>query len=119
MSEESIPFREPTAAERRLLKALLQRANGVSVEDDYVGRIRVQPMDDGAMGSFRISVDPGDRHRTVHTVASEVEFTDEDKVRVSVALSVDETGMPIEVDIWKTDFSPLIAIPYDFDEAAQ
>ncbi|MGT2430711.1 DUF6984 family protein [Cupriavidus basilensis] len=40
-----------------------------------------------------------------------VEFFDEDGVAVIVTLSLDNYGDLYELDIWKTDFSPLRRLP--------
>ena len=42
-------------------------------------------------------------------------FTDEDGVKVIASLNVDSDGHLFELDIWKTDFSPLLRIPAEFE----
>lgn len=42
---------------------------------------------------------------------AEYQFTDADGVEVLASLNVDQDGRPFELDMWKTDFSPLIRIP--------
>ncbi|WP_420885213.1 DUF6984 family protein, partial [Candidatus Symbiothrix dinenymphae] len=37
---------------------------------------------------------------------------DEDGVDVIASLNIDDTGDLYELDIWKTDFSPLIKLPW-------
>jgi hypothetical protein len=70
-------------------------------------------MDDGGMGSLRLATDealqkPG---RLVGPRAAEVQFIDADGVPVLASLNLDQNGELMELDIWKTDFSPLIRIP--------
>ena len=65
------------------------------------------------MGSLRLS---GRKTGLLH-VAAELEFTDVDGVPVSVALFVDDDGTPLELDMWKVDFNPLIEIPVDLPAA--
>lgn len=42
---------------------------------------------------------------------SEYMFKDEDRIDVIALLNVDKNGNLFELDMWKTDFSPLIKIP--------
>jgi hypothetical protein len=42
---------------------------------------------------------------------SQVEFLDVDGVTVNVALYLDKNGDLFELDMWKTDDTPLIEIP--------
>ena len=42
---------------------------------------------------------------------SRLEFTDSDGVVVSVTLNLDQRGKLFEVDVWKTDFQPVIDVP--------
>jgi hypothetical protein len=68
------------------------------------------------MGSLRLIVD-GRPHskRKFDTCAAELHFADVDGVAVVASLYLDSEGLPLELDIWKTDFSPLNTIPNDFD----
>jgi len=42
---------------------------------------------------------------------AEYQFTDADGVEVLISLNVDADGRPFELDVWKTDFSPLVRMP--------
>ena len=74
--------------------------------------IEVEPMDDGGMGSlyFPSPQKPRAQRRFGKCVAR-TEFTDDDGVVVSAALNVDQDGDLFELDIWKTDFSPVSSLP--------
>jgi hypothetical protein len=67
-------------------------------------------MSDGQMGSLAISAETTEARKLGRTVA-EFQFSDRDGVTVLASLNVDEQGLPMEVDVWKTDFSPLLEIP--------
>lgn len=69
----------------------------------------VQPMPDGGMGSLAIA--PVDSSRRFGSQAAECHFHDEDGVLVSVALNLDESGRPFEIDVWRVDFSRTVAWP--------
>ena len=108
-------FRRPTPNELLVLKELASIA-GMERPDDWLSTLQVQEMDDGGMGSLELmSRDPpsGDGQKTV-TCKAAVQFTDEDGVEVIVSLNAGEDGIPFELDMWKTDFSPLVRIPNAF-----
>ncbi|GAC1430530.1 MAG: hypothetical protein NVSMB7_06850 [Chitinophagaceae bacterium] len=67
-------------------------------------------MDDGGMGSFSVFPDASDigGKRKFGKQVSEFEFIDDDGVTVIVFLNVDKQNKPLEVDIWKTDYKPVI-----------
>jgi hypothetical protein len=103
-------WRSPSPSER----ALLVRLGGLAhLPSDWLDRVRVREMPDGGMGSLQLSIDDESGSRFGETVA-ELRFADRDGVPVLVSLNVDQEGRPFELDIWKTDFSPLIQIPEDF-----
>lgn len=108
-------FRRPTPNELLVLKELASIA-GMERPDDWLSTLQVQEMDDGEMGSLElVSGEPpyGDSQKTV-TCKAAVQFTDEDGVEVIASLNAREDGVPFELDMWKTDFSPLIRIPSTF-----
>lgn len=112
MSNEFTRFREPTASERRLLAALMENSEGIATGPDWIDSVRIQSLEDGGMGSFRIASPEADgHHRVLGEVVSEGQFTDDDGVRVLVSLSVDSNGHPFEVDVWKSDFNPVVRFP--------
>ena len=70
-------------------------------------------MDDGGMGSLRLQVDTSGGIRRFGRCASELRFRDVDGVLVVATLNIDDAGLPFELDMWKTNFEPLKAIPED------
>lgn len=110
MSAESRKLRKPTEPERRLLQALFSRCDECSPE--WLPRLLVSAMKDGGMGSLKLYLLSGtEQHRRFGRRAAEVHFTDTDGVAVIASLNLDQEGLPLEMDIWKTDFSPLVQVP--------
>jgi hypothetical protein len=107
-------FRRPTTAEQRLLLELAQIAR-IDDPGSWLDALKVREMKDGGMGSLELAgaVQNGARSGLVISKAS-VQFADEDGVQVVATLNADESGVPFELDVWKTDFSPLRRIPTDF-----
>lgn len=113
-------FRRPTPDELLVLKELASVA-GMERPDDWLSTLQVQEMDDGGMGSLELmsrGPSSGSSQRLV-TCKAAVQFTDEDGVEVIASLNAREDGVPFELDMWKTDFSPLIRIPGAFRRVAE
>jgi hypothetical protein len=109
-------FRKPKPDELRLLKELASIA-GMETPHEWLNALQVQEMDDGGMGSLELVVQgptPVRGQSGSVTCKAAVQFTDEDGVEVVASLNTGEGGVPFELDIWKTDFSPLIRIPDAF-----
>jgi hypothetical protein len=108
-------FRSPTTDERRLLLELARIAN-IDDPEGWLGSLRVREMADGGMGSLELSVASrsGVRSGGVVVPKASVQFADEDGVQVVATLNASKDGVPFELDIWKTDFSPLTRIPSVF-----
>jgi hypothetical protein len=70
----------------------------------------VKDMADGRMGSLRFKA-RDDHDRRSGKEIGEVRFTDQDGVLVSATVNVDNNEELFELDIWKTDFSPLKRYP--------
>lgn len=70
----------------------------------------VRTMMDGGMGSFQITPPSGDVRVKCYTVA-ERWYRDADGVAVSLSLNLNEAHLPVEVDIWKVDSSPMMRPP--------
>lgn len=106
-------FREPTADEAALLRALAARAPNLRLAPGWLNHIRVRSMSDGGMGSL-VLLPPGAEAdaRTMGEVAAELHFEDVDGVPVIASLHTGHRGELFEVDVWKADFSPLIRIPH-------
>src|SRR4051812_11453405 len=110
MSAEFIPFREPSGPERRLLAIVAALAT--DVDPAWLEGVKVKPMNDGGMGSLELAPSGGSASkRRFGRKAAEHQFTDADGVDVLVTLNLDAEGRPFELDVWKTDFSPLVLIP--------
>ena len=112
-------FRRPTPDELLVLKALASIA-GMERPDDWLLTLQVQEMDDGGMGSLELVSrgSPSRRGQESVTHKAAVQFTDEDGVEVIASLNASEDGIPFELDMWKTDFSPIIRIPGVFRRVA-
>lgn len=109
-----MPFRSPAPDEARILRELAHLA-GIEDPGAWVDSLQVEEMDDGGMGSLRInSTRPELGRRGVISCRAAVQFTDADGVEVVASLNADQDGVPIELDMWKTDFSPLIHVPQQF-----
>lgn len=68
-------------------------------------------MQDGGMGSLRLYPNGViEKERRCGGLVSEHTFTDKDNVPVIASLFVDKQGKLYELDIWKMNFRPLIAI---------
>lgn len=99
-------FRKPTALEISVLADLSAHL------DDGLTRLKtllVASMDDGGMGSLRLAPrgkDSGDRR--FGGIAADGTYFDSDGVEVLAALYVDSDGQPLELDMWKVDFSSLV-----------
>lgn len=105
-------FRNPTADELRLLTVLSTIAR-LEDPDAWVGSLRVRDMSDGGMGSLELDVTRPKRGGSIICLAA-VQFTDSDGIEVIASLNGTEERVPFEVDVWKTDFSPLRSIATHF-----
>jgi len=99
--------------EKRLIRVLLDRSEGISLPDNWLDCVRVVPMSDGGMGSVKFLSSSSNE---MASQIAEINFRDADGVEVVASLNADKNGNPFELDIWKVDFSPLIKIPDFFDE---
>ena len=102
--------RQPTESERALLTLLLGRTTDPDL--GWLEGLLVCDLDDGGMGSLLL-IPRGslsEEGRFGRTVA-ECEFADTDGILVLVSLNLDQDDRPFELDVWKTDFSPVIDFP--------
>lgn len=106
-------FRKPSLDERRLLMELADMAK-LNDPAAWVESLMVRSMSDGGMGSLEIEGGKDDAKSGVVTPMASVQFFDDDGVSVIATLNSGESGQPFELDIWKTDFSPLMRIPKVF-----
>jgi len=98
--------------EKRLLSFLINNSI-VSIADNWDEEILVVPMADDGMGSLTLVPKPEllSVERKFGKQVSEYRFFDIDGTEVIASLNLDSNGNLFELDIWKTDFSPLIKIP--------
>jgi len=104
--------RKPSEDENRLLEFLVQKAT-VKFPQSWNINLLVKPLNDQGMGSlllFPEGVRVNDE-RFLGQQVSEHQYTDEDGIEVIASLNIDDAGRLFELDMWKTDFSPLIGIP--------
>lgn len=113
MSEE-LPLASPTVSQRRLLEILATRWRRHPA--NWVAEIMVRPLSDGGMGSLRLQM-PGQSKgmQRFGDCVAEYSFEDTDGVEVIASLYLDEDGTPFELDVWKTDFSPLLRTDFGAD----
>ncbi|HJI18730.1 MAG: DUF6984 family protein [Alistipes sp.] len=103
--------RKPTEREINLLNYLIDKAH-FAIPQDWKDCLLVSPMNDGGMGSLTLFFPfTTDRKRSFGKQISDCTFTDTDGVEVIVSLYADTNGDLYELDIWKTDFSPMKQIP--------
>lgn len=105
-------IRKPSQDEVKLLEFLIQKAT-IKFPSDWDTNLLVKPLNDGDMGSLKL-IPEGiaiNSDRLLGEQVSEFQFIDEDGVEVIASLNLDDSGRLFELDIWKTDFSPLIGIP--------
>lgn len=103
------PIRKINKIEKEILEYLVKQA-GLHMPDESYQNILIQKMEDGEMGSFLIFQDPSDigMKRDFGKQVGEFEFVDDDGVVVLVSLNIDDQNKLLEVDVWKTDFNPVL-----------
>lgn len=104
-------LRRPNKSELGLLTSLVNRAPSLHLPPDWRESILVHSMQDGGMGSLKLKPRGATSYRKFGGTVSSIEFDDVDGVRVSAALNVDQNGDLFELDIWKSDFTPLRRLP--------
>jgi hypothetical protein len=98
--------------EKAVLAALLQSNPGTLRLIDLLDDLLVAEMNDGGMGSALLV--PKGLEGVSRSFGQQLvlgEFRDTDGIPVSVALNVDSQGNLFELDVWKVNFSPLLAWP--------
>lgn len=105
--------RLPTHDELRLLEFLIRKSK---YDFTKLHHCLVENMSDGGMGSLLIfPTSDFDADRIFGETISEYMFNDADGIYVIATLSIDKNGDLFELDMWKTNFSPLISFPREFD----
>lgn len=104
-------MRKLSKDEARLLEVLIKKAS-VTLTYNLQEDLDVETMNDDGMGSLKLfPKDISGDNRVFGKQVAECMFFDEDGVNVIASLNVDDKGKIFELDVWKTDFSPLIKIP--------
>lgn len=115
MSAEYIQSRSPSEDERRLIKWLVEQTNSGVSWHPALDHLTVTPMLDGGMGSLRLHPEKEIVcERKFGSKAAETEFLDSDGAPVIAALFLDQDGELFELDIFKSNFLPVVKIPSDF-----
>jgi hypothetical protein len=106
------PLRSLTNKEWALVRRLLEQDAGASSKLlSHADSWEVQEMADGGMGSLYF-VRPGTNSHDRHfgRRIAELQFDDVDGARVIASLNVDKDGYLFELDVWRTDFKPIIRL---------
>lgn len=97
------------------LIGFLIKKSGKGFPDDWQRDLLVEPMEDGGMGSLRLfRKDSSHENQTFGEQISEHQFKDDDGVDIIASLNVDQWGNLYELDMWKTDYSPIRSMPENF-----
>lgn len=110
--------RQPSQNEAQLLELLIQKS-AIDFPADWDSDLLVKPLSDGGMGSLLL-LPKGVKencNRMLGQQVSEYQFADVDGIDVIASLNVDNQGKLFELDIWKTDFTPLMSIPPQLTQA--
>lgn len=99
------PVRPLSADELPLVSFLFGLARLVEKPESFM----VGPLSDGGMGSLAFA--PVTKTRRFGRMAAECRFHDRDGVLVTAALNLDQDGAPLELDVFKVDFSVLLRWP--------
>lgn len=96
----------PITQQERPLIAYLFESAGLAIDLDAM---KVHRMSDGWMGGLQL--DRMDAAPAFGQCVAECEFRDADGVLVLAVLNVDALGQPMEIDLWKVDFSAMMQWP--------
>jgi len=104
-------IRKPSKLEKSVIFLLLNKAK-VKLPEHLADELLVSSMKDGNMGSLNLfPLGTIGKKRTLGFCISQWEFTDDDGIKVLVSLNVDTEGELFELDVWKTNFEPLVKFP--------
>lgn len=108
-------MRRPTALEIQLLEKLICRSHN-TFPLNWKSNLLVSDLSDGGMGSLALHPHGIDDYKEHHwgSQASDCLFDDIDGITVAASLYLDEKGELYELDIWKTNWNPLIDIPITY-----
>lgn len=92
-----------------LVQRIIGKDKSLRMNLELLSNLWVEDLDDGGMGGlFFVSEN---KDRSLGRDVGAEEFADKDGVKVIATLSLDNFGELYELDIWKTDFSKLMALP--------
>ncbi|EMO89541.1 DUF6984 family protein [Leptospira noguchii] len=98
--------------EKDFLLAIISEDDPESIGPGQLDSILVQELSDGHMGSIRfIQSVCKNTNRQFSRKWKEVQFYDDDGVLVLASILLDKNGCAFELEIWKTNFNPLIRFP--------
>ena len=98
-------------SEIQLVSLLLQRTGDLAARKSRLADMHVQEMPDGKMGSlYFVSETKLPEQRRFGRRISEIQFNDVDGVAILASLNVDKDGDLYELDVWKTDYTPVIRL---------
>jgi hypothetical protein len=102
-------IRKIETSERAAVEYLVKQAS-LQFPLDWAENLFVQKMNDERMGSFLIFQNQADfeAKRKFGKQASEYQFVDDDGIPVLVTLNLDQQDKLFEVDVWKTNYKPVI-----------
>lgn len=100
------------AEEKDFLLAIIGEDDPKSIGLGQLDLIFVQELSDGHMGSIRLIQSVfKNTNRQFDRKWKEVQFYDDDGVLVLTSILLDKNSCAFELEIWKTDFNPLIRFP--------
>jgi hypothetical protein len=98
-------------SEKALLARLSAQLGDAAPWVDRLDSLRVQDMPDDGMGSLYFASDTKVLEgRKFGRRVAELQFDDADGVVILASLNVDTVGELYELDIWRTDFKPVIRL---------
>jgi hypothetical protein len=107
-----IQERTLSETENLVLSTLLRARTETQQLMKEVDGLVVVEMKDGGMGSLRLHPRQCTaQHRLFGRQIATGEFEDADSVPVLLAINLDRDGHLFELDVWKVDYSPVIAWP--------
>lgn len=105
------PIRKINAIEIKIIQYFV-KTGSLQLPSLWYETAMIQPLNDGGMGSFLIFKDTSaiQYKRKFGKQIGEYQFVDEDGIVVIVSLNVDQADNLFEVDIWKTNYNPVIRV---------
>jgi hypothetical protein len=93
------------------MKLLLRKAGDTGRQLNRLDSLEVQEMSDGGMGSlYFVATTRTPEQRRFGQRIAEIQFNDADGVAILASLNIDKDGDLYELDVWKTDFTPVVQL---------